>query len=68
MIFGATQIVLAARFEVVRGPQFKLIIWLVLKRYQKYNTRKFSFRYGFCLFFETLTSESMNKLVLFWIL
>ena len=67
MIFGPTSIVLAARFEVVRGPQFKLIIWLVLKRYEKYNTRKFSFRYVFCLFFETLNIREYEKLVLFWI-
>ena len=31
MIFGQTSIVLAARSEVVRGPQFKYIISLVLK-------------------------------------
>ena len=68
MIFGLTSIVLAARFEVVWGPQFKLIIWLVLKRYEKYNTRKFSFRYAFCLFFETLNVREYEKLVLFWIL
>ena len=47
MIFGPTLIVLAARLQCVRGPQFTLIIWLVLKRYEKYNTRKFSFRYAF---------------------
>ena len=34
MIFGPTSIVLAARLQCVRGPQFKLIIWLVLKRYE----------------------------------
>ena len=68
MIFGPTSIVLAARFEVVRGLQFKLIIWLVLKRYEKYNTKKFSFRYTFCLFFETLNVREYEKLVLFWIL
>ena len=67
MIFGPTSIVLAARFEVVRGPQFKLIIWLVLKCYEKYNNRKFSFRYVFCLFFETLNVQKYEKLVLFWI-
>ena len=60
MIFGPTSIVLAARFEVVRGLQFKLIIWLVLKCYEKYNTRKVLFQYAFCLFFETLTSKSMK--------
>ena len=60
MIFGPTSIVLAARFEVVRGPQFKLIIWLVLNWYEKYNTRKVLFRYAFCLFFETLTSKGMK--------
>ena len=68
MIFSPTSIVLAARFEVVRGPQFKLIIWLVLKRFEKYNTRKFSFRYAFCLFFMTLNVREYEKLVLFWIL
>ena len=68
MIFGPTSIVLAARFEVVRGPQFKRIIWMVLKRYEKYNTRKFSFWYAFCLFFETLNVQEYEKLVLFWIL
>ena len=60
MIFGPTSIVLAARFEVVRRPQFKLIIWLVLNCYEKYNTRKVLFRYAFCLFFATLTSKSMK--------
>ena len=61
MSFGPTSIVLAARFEIVRGPQFKLIIWLVLHRYEKYNTSKFTFRYAICLFFETLTSKSMRN-------
>ena len=65
MIFGPTSIVLAARFEVVKGPQFKLIILLVLKRYEKYNTRKLSFRYALCLFFETLNVREYEKLVLF---
>ena len=51
MIFGPTSIVLGVSFEVVRGPQFKLTIWLVLKRFEKYNTRKLSFWYSFCLFF-----------------
>ena len=68
MIFGPTPIVLAARFEVVRGLQLKLIIWLVLKCYEKYNTRKLSFGYVFCLFFETLNVREYEKLVLFWIL
>ena len=63
MIFGQTSIVLAARFEVVRGPQFKRIILLVLKSYEKHNTRKFSFRYTFCLFFETLNFREYEKLV-----
>ena len=67
MIFGPTSIVLASGFEVVWGPQFKLIIWLVLK-HEKYNTRKFSFRYAFCLFFETLNFREYEKLVLFLIL
>ena len=68
MIFGPTSIVLASRFEIVWGLQFKLIIWLVLKHYEKYNTRKFSFRYAFCLFFKTLNFLEYEKLVLFWIL
>ena len=51
MIFGPISIVLGASFEVVRGLQFKLTIWLVLKRYEKYNTRMLSFPYSFCLFF-----------------
>ena len=63
MIFGQISIVLAARFEVVLGPQFKLIISLVLKRYEKYNTRKFSFRYAFCLFFENLNFREYEKTV-----
>ena len=68
MIFGPTSIVLAARFEVVRVQQFKLITWLVLNVNEKYNTRKYSFRYAFCLFFETLNVWEYEKLVLFWIL
>ena len=62
MIFAPTSIVLASGFVVVRGPQFKLIIWLVLKHYENYNTRKFSFRYAFCLFFETLNFQEYEKL------
>ena len=65
MIFGPTSIVLAARLECVREPQVKHIIWLVLKRYEKYNTRKFSL---FFLLFETLNVREYEKLVLFWIL
>ena len=65
MIFGLTSIVLAERLEVVWGQQFKHIILLVLKRYEKYNTRKFSFQYAFCLYFETLNFREYEKLVFF---
>ena len=68
MIFGLTSIVLAARLEVARVPLFKLIIWLFLNINEKYNTRKYSFRYAFCLFFKTLNVREYEKLVLFWIL
>ena len=61
MIFSLTSIVLAARFEVVPGLQFKLIIWLVLKRYGKYSTRKSSFQYVLCLFFENVNVQEMKN-------